>query len=274
MSSVAILGAGERGAAVAHALAMRARVRDVLLIDENAGVAAGKALDIRQSGPVDRSDVRVESASDPLAAAGAGVIVFADAVDGGEWRDDKGLALVDRLKRAGSKAALVFAGPNQIKLMSLTAKELGWPGDRLIGTAASALVGTVRSLVGLETGGSGVNVSVTLGGVPPSVVVAWSSATIDGTLVTDRVPAHRLMAIGDSLKKFWPPSPRAVAAPTALIVEALTMGSRRLHQAVTVVDGARGRLAMLPLSLGEGRVLSVVRPSVTPQERTAMERAD
>lgn len=271
MPNVAILGAGDRGAAIAHALASRGRLASVLLIDDNAGVAAGKALDIRQSGPVDRSDVRVESGSDPLSAVGAEVIVLADAADAGEWRDDKALMLVDRLKRAGTRAAIVLAGPNQLKLMALAAGELGMPADRLIGTAASALVGAVRALVGIETGGSGVNVSVTLGGLPPALVVAWSSATIDGTLVTDRVPAHRLVAIGDSLKRFWPPSPRAVAAPTARIVEALVLGSRQLHQAVTVTDGARGRLAMLPLSLGQGRVLEVVRPSVTPREWTAME---
>ena len=69
MSLVAIIGAGEIGGAVARALASRARVDAVRLIDDNESVAAGKALDLMQSGPISRSDTRIDGAAD-LAAAG------------------------------------------------------------------------------------------------------------------------------------------------------------------------------------------------------------
>ena len=59
MTNVAILGAGDLGGAVAHALAARGRIRDLTLVDESAGVAAGKALDLMQSSPIDRVDVQV-----------------------------------------------------------------------------------------------------------------------------------------------------------------------------------------------------------------------
>jgi malate dehydrogenase len=274
MSGVAILGAGELGGAIAHALASRGRVRTITLVDDAAGVAAGKALDIQQAGPIDRVDVHVGAATDLLSAAGASVIVLADAVGAGEWKDDRGLALVDRLARAGSAAAFVFAGPNQTTLMRTASRELGVAGDRMVGTAASAVVGTVRALVGLEVGGGGTGVSVTVGGRPPTFVVAWSSATISGSLVTDRVPAHRLLAVAQSLRRFWPPSARAIAAPTTRIVEALVGGSRDLHQAMTILDGefgSRGGVGMMPLSIGPGRVLARVMPSLSPQERTEIE---
>ena len=45
MSLVAIIGAGEIGAAAARTLAARARVDRVTLIDERTSVASGKALD-------------------------------------------------------------------------------------------------------------------------------------------------------------------------------------------------------------------------------------
>jgi malate dehydrogenase len=274
MSGVAILGAGELGGAIAHALAGRGRVRAITLVDDAAGVAAGKALDIQQAGPIDRVDVHLSGATDLLSAAGASVIVLADSVASGEWKDDRGLALVDRLVRAGSAAAFVFAGPNQAMLMRLASRELGLPGDRIVGTAASAVVGTVRALVGLEVGGGGTGVSVTVGGRPPTFVVAWSSATIAGSLVTDRVPAHRLLAVAESLRRFWPPSARAIAAPTTRIVEALVAGSRDLHQAMTILDGefgSRGGVGMMPLVIGPGRVLARVMPSLSPQERTEIE---
>jgi malate dehydrogenase len=274
MSGVAILGAGELGGAIAHALAGRGWVREITLVDDAADVATGKALDILQTGPIDRLDVRVGAAGDLLSAAGASVIVLADAVGSGEWRDDRGLALVDRLVRAGTAAAFVFAGPNQTTLMRAAARELGVAADRMVGTAPAAVVSTVRALVGLETGGAGAGVSVTVGGRPPTFVVAWSSATTSGSLVTDRVPAHRLLAVGQSLKRFWPPSARAIAAPTTRVIEAFVRGSRDLHQALTILDGdfgSRGGVAMMPLSIGPGRVLARVMPSLSPQERTEIE---
>jgi malate dehydrogenase len=276
MSGVAILGAGELGGAIAHALAGRGWVREITLVDDAADVATGKALDILQTGPIDRLDVRVGAAGDLLSAAGASVIVLADAVDSGEWKDDRGLALVDRLVRAGTTAAFVFAGPHQTTLMRAAARELGVAADRMVGTAPAAVVGTVRALLGLETGGAGGGVSVTVGGRPPTFVVAWSSATISGSLVTDRVPAHRLLAVGQSLKRFWPPSARAIAAPTTRIIEAFVRGSRDLHQALTILDGdfgSRGGVAMMPLAIGPGRVLARVIPSLSPQERTEIENA-
>jgi malate dehydrogenase len=276
MSGVAIVGAGELGAAIAHAIAGRGRIREITFVDDAAGVAAGKALDIQQAGPIDRVDVHIGASADLLSAAGASVIVLADAVDSGEWTGDRGVALVDRLMRAGTVAAFVFAGPNQTSLMTAAARELGLAGDRIVGTAASAIVGTVRALVGLEAGGAGTGVSVTVGGRPPALVVAWSSATIQGSLATDRVAAHRLLAVGQSLGKFWPPSSRAIAAPTTRVVEALVSGSRALHQAMTILSGefgSSGVAAMMPLSIGPGRVLARVMPSLSPQERTAIENS-
>ena len=133
------------------------------------------------------------------------------------------------------------------------------------------MVNAVESLVHIELGETGAHVAVV--GRPPSLVVGWSAATIGGSLVTDRVPAHRLMAMSATLQKLWPPGPQAIAAPTALIVEALIAGSRRLLPALTILDGEfglRGTAGLLPLALGDGRVLQRVVPSLSPQERTEM----
>ena len=269
MPATAILGAGPIGSAIAHRLAERNRLGSVLLIDGHTSVAAGKALDILQSGPIGKSDTCLSGTDDVLAAATATVIVLADDTTAGEWEGDRGLGLIQRLTRAGTTSPIVFAGPRQLWLMETTAAELKLPPDRLIGTATTAIPSTVASLVGVELGHTGADVTVT--GRPPSLVVAWSAATIGGALLTERVPAHRLLAISNALPRLWPPGPQAIAAPTALIVEALIHGSRRVHQALTILDGelgATGRAAMLPLELGHDRVLRQVMPSLSPQERT------
>ena len=265
---IAVLGAGPIGAAIAHRLAERGRVSDVRLIDENPGIAQGKALDIRQSGPIDGSDVRLSGASDPIDAASADVIVLADDTVGGAWDGDRGLRLIEKLVRAGSTAPFVFAAPSQLPLMESAARELHVSVDRLVGTAASAIEPIVASFVNIELGQTGASVTVT--GRPPSFVIGWSSATIGGGLVTERVAPHRLLAISQALPRLWPPGAQAIAAPTALVIEALVSGSRRLLSAVTILGdelGARGRAGLLPVSLGNGKVLARTVPSLSPQER-------
>ncbi len=155
--------------------------------------------------------------------------------------------------------------------METAARELHVQADRLIGTAASAMEGIAASLVNIELGRTGTHLTVT--GRPPAFTIGWSAATIDGALVTDLVPAHRLLAISQSLARLWPPGPQATSAPTARVIEGLVLGSRRSLSAVTVLDGefgARGRAGLLPLELGNGRVLRRHTPSQSPQERTEM----
>jgi malate dehydrogenase len=271
VSFVAILGAGPIGGAVAHRLAQRARVAAIRLIDASGNVAAGKALDIRQSGPVERFDTLVDAADDVRAAASAAAVIVADEAAGGEWVGERGLALIRRLAEIGVTAPLVFAGPSQTSLIETAYRELKIPAPRLVGSAAGALASAIRALVGLDLGISTVDVAVA--GRPPAVTIAWTSATAGGALVTERVPAHRLLAISQAAPKLWPPKPYAIASATAPIVEALLDGSRRRHQAMTIVDGelgVRGRAVLLPLELGRQRVLSHALPSLSPQERTEL----
>ena len=271
MSIVAILGAGPIGASVAQALASRARVRDVRLIDDAAAVAAGKALDIQQSGPIEGYDTRVSGIGDVLAAVGADVIVIADAHIDGEWTGDRGLALVRRLVSAGAAGPFVFAGPNQTWLMEAAARELRLTPERIVGSAAAAMTGSARALAGLECDGSGADVGVTVCGRPPALVAAWSAATVGGSLLTDRVPAHRLRALSQQLASQWPPRPYAIGAATAPIVEGLLSGTRCHTPGVTILTGEfglRGLACLMPLALGGGRIQARIVPSLSAQERT------
>src|ERR1019366_8125314 len=103
MSLVAIVGAGEIGGSAARALAARGRVTAIRLIDEQPNVAAGKALDLRQAGPISGSDTSLDGATDLAAAAGAAAIVLADpaSTPGQAWSGESALALVRRIARLG-----------------------------------------------------------------------------------------------------------------------------------------------------------------------------
>ena len=269
MTRVAIFGAGPIGSAIAHRLAERSRVTDVLFVDDNTRVAEGKALDIRQCNPIGGSNTQLSATADPLGATGADVIVLADDTVNGPCHGERGLALMARLQRAGVGAPFVFADPSQLTLLETTARELHVPADRLIGTAASAMEPIVASLVNIELGLTGARVSVS--GRPPAFVIGWTAAAIDGALVTDRVAPHRLLAISQALPRLWPPGPQAIAAASTGVIEALILGSRRILPALTVLDGelgVRGQAGLCGVELGRGRVLRRLVPSLSPQERT------
>src|ERR1043165_4283057 len=122
MSFIAILGAGALGGTLAHRLASRGRIGEVRLIDEQAAVAQGKALDIQQSGAVEGFAVRVTSAGGIEAAAGADAIVIADSSLGdAEHAGEPGLAMLRRLAAIDTVAPLVFAGAHQRLLLARAA---------------------------------------------------------------------------------------------------------------------------------------------------------
>ena len=73
-SKIALIGAGNIGGTLAHLVGLK-ELGDVVLFDVFGGVAAGKALDIMQSGPVDGFDALMSGGSDYTAIKGADVVI-------------------------------------------------------------------------------------------------------------------------------------------------------------------------------------------------------
>lgn len=275
MSFIAIVGAGAIGGALAHRLAARGRVRDVRVIDLDGSIAQGKALDILQSAPIERFSTRVTSAGSLEAAAGAHVIVLADAAKGdAEHTGEAGLALVRRLSALDTSAVLVFAGTTQRELMGRTVSELRVDGPRVIGSAPGALESAVRALTALELDATGVEVQVRVVGVPPhAAVIAWEEATAFGQPLSTLVHPHRLAAISSRLPGLWPPGPLALASAASRVAEAIMHGSRRRFTCFVTMETAphRGAVVAMPTELGPGGIKRVLDPSLTRGERTQLE---
>jgi malate/lactate dehydrogenase len=150
MSFVAIVGSGALGGAIAHTLALRDRIRAIRLIDPDGAIARGKALDMLQSAPVESFSTRITAAESIDAAAGAAVIVLADAAAGtGEHTGEEGLALLRRMVGAGVRAPFVLAGAQGRELIARGVTELRVPPARIIGSAPLALESALRALAGI-----------------------------------------------------------------------------------------------------------------------------
>ena len=278
MVSVAIIGAGELGGAVAQALAGRECVQRVLLVDVAAGIAAGKALDIQQSGAVSGVHTRLEGTDDLSRAVGCVACVIADRAGQPslEWQGDDGLSLLGRLLPYVERMPLVFAGAAQAGLMLAASRERHVDRARLIGTSTQAYASAMRSMVAIEAGCSAQAVSLAVLGTPAGLVVPWSEASIDGFAlerVLSQVQLTRLDARAPSL---WPPGPYALGMAAAQAVEAIVGSSRRAMSLLTVLDGeygVRGRVGALPARLHAEGIAHLYVPTLSTRERVQVETA-
>jgi len=276
MREVAIVGAGELGGAVAHALARSDAARLITLIDDSAGtqVAAGKALDIAQAAPVEGFATEVAGSSDVYRAAGAELVVVADRFRGGEWTGEDALALLRRLQQLAPRAIVLWAGAGGCSAIDRGVLELKMPRRTLFGSAAEALAGAARAMTGLALQGSAIDVALSVLGVPPdNLVIPWGDATAGGFSIVRQLDEPTRRRLERTIARLWPPGPYALAAAAAKTAAAIAGKSRQLvcgFVAPDTASGARTRTASMPLRLGPAGIVEVITPTLSPNEQTAL----
>jgi malate dehydrogenase len=279
MSTVCIIGAGDLGGAVAHALASGERVARVVLVDDAAGVAAGKALDIQQAGALEGFHTRLEGTSDRARVAGCSVCVVADRSGrpSSEWDGEEGLAMIGRLTTDLGECPLVFAGVSQADLLLTSWREVRLERERLIGSAPEAFASAVRSMVALEARCSPREVALTVLGAPPrGFIVPWSEASIGGYALERVLTQVQLTRIEARLAPLWPPGPYALGLAAARVAEAIVSSSRRTLGVLTILDGefgSRHRVGVLPAILSASGIVSTRVPTLNTRERVQVENA-
>ena len=277
MSLVAVIGAGEIGGAVTRALASRGRVDAVRLIDDNAAVAAGKALDLMQSGPISRSDTRIEGTADLASAAGASAIVLADPVGAAEWSGEAALGVLRRLKAGGylDRSVLVCAGAAHHALMQQAFDELGLPRRRVIGSAPESLAAAARALVAIEAGAASHQVGLMVIGRPPGkIVIPWSDASVAGYSVTSLLTAPQLNQVERRLRGLWPTGPTALGTAAALFCESVVAGSRRIFSAFVSLDrdnGTKAPVCAWPVSIGATGLERATTPVLSGRDQVVVD---
>ena len=279
VSTVCIIGAGELGGACAHTLARNERVRRVILLDDAAGVAAGKALDIQQAGAIEGFHTSLAGSADLSRCIGAAVCVIADRSgrSSNEWHGDEALAMMQRLVAYLGDSPIVFAGPSQAGLLATVSHELNIRRERLIGSAAEALSGAVKSMVAIEARCSPSEIGLTVLGAPPrGFVVPWSESSIGGHALERVLTQVQLSRLESRLAHLWPPGPYALGLAAARVTEALVSSARRTFSVLTVLGGefgARNRVGVLPAVLSKQGIVATRVPSLNTRERIQVENA-
>ena len=286
MATVAVLGAGDIGGAFARELAALDLVARIVIVDDLANVAAGKALDVAQSGPEDGYHTALSGSSDVAAVVGAAAIVIADRAGSSgpqdlttsgpqEWVDDAGLALLKRAAGLNQKAFIICAGAQHASLVEKGVNEAGLARVRVFGSAPEALRSAVIAITAAEANAAPSDIALSvLGRAPLHVIVPWDEASIGGRCATNVLSAVQLARLDARVARLWPPGPYALASAAARLVQTAITRSPRVHAAqvaVTRDEGMPGRSAMMPVTLNPAGIASLVEPSLSSRDRVRFE---
>jgi malate dehydrogenase len=264
--------------AAAQALASRDAVRRVLIVDANQSAAAGKALDIRQSGPIEGFRASLEGTNDESRLAGCDVCVIADRFGAaGEWRGEEALSMLTRIVPHLGDAPLVFAGASQADLITNAATETSVRRGRLIGSSPEALISAIKAIVSMEAECSPRDVMLTVLGAPPSgFVVPWGEASIGGYAMPRVLSQVQLARIESRTAHLWPPGPYALGAAAALVAAAILSGSRQSFSVLTPLGGefgVKGRVGALPARFGRLGIVATRVPELDTRQQVRLQVA-
>jgi malate/lactate dehydrogenase len=273
MATVAILGAGPLGGSAAFALASAGACRRIVIVDEAGGIAAGKALDVAQAGPLTGSDTGLSGSDRLEEAAGADLVVVADRAGGGEWQGEAGLAQLARLVQVCSGAVIVLAGASQAWLAERAVVELGVAPRHVAGSAPLALEGGCRAMAALAAGASPIDVALGVVGRPPRTwLPVWEQATVAARPLEQLLDAPAVRALEARCQVLWPPGVQALASAAAAVAGAWLTRSRRALTCLAVLP-PDGHALAVPVSFSSG-LAEPARLVLPPRVRSALGLAE
>ena len=296
---IALVGAGNIGGTLAHLIGLK-ELGDVVLFDIFAGVAAGKALDIMQSGPVDGFDSHMAASADYAAIAGADVVIVTAGFPRlpGMTRDDLltrnagVIALAAEGIRTYCPDAFVIVITNPLDVMVwVMQQKSGLPANRVVGMAGVLDSARFRLFLAQEFGVSVEDVTAfVLGGHGDTMVPLTRYSTVAGIPVPDLIKMgwttqERIDAIvartanggGEIVKllekgsAFYAPAASAVA-----MAESYLKDKKRVLPCAVLLQGEYGQSGFyvgVPVVLGAGGVEKIVEVQFTPDEQAAFEKS-
>lgn len=191
---VTIVGAGNVGATTAHWLAAK-ELADIVLVDVVDGVPQGKALDLLEAMPIERSDVSITGANDYSKTANSDIVVITAGFPRkpGMSRDDLlranaeivGAATEQVVKLSPNCILIIVTNPLDA-MCEVARRKSGFPRERILGMAGVLDSARFSTFIAAELGVSVENVhSFVLGGHGDQMVPLPRFSTVAGVPITD-----------------------------------------------------------------------------------------
>jgi len=298
-SKIALIGAGNIGGTLAHLIGLK-ELGDVVLFDVFGGVAAGKALDLMQSGPVDGFDSLMTGGSDYAAIAGSDVVIVTAGFPRmpGMSRDDlltKNAGVIAQVAE-GIKTycpdafVIVITNPLDVMVWVMQQKS-GLAPNKVIGMAGVLDSSRFRLFLAHEFNVSVEDVTAfVLGGHGDTMVPLTRYSTVAGIPVPDLIKMgwttqEKIDAIvtrtanggGEIVKllergsAFYAPAASAVA-----MAESYLRDKRRVLPCAALLTGQYGVKDLyvgVPVVVGKNGIEKIIEIALEPAEQAAFDKS-
>ena len=294
MSKVTVFGAGNVGATCAHVLAQR-DIADVCLIDIVEGMPQGKALDIRQAGPLQDFGHEVTGSNDYAACKDSDVVVVTAGLARKPGMDrmellQKNTSIVAGIAKAirdNAPNAVIVMVTNPLDVMTYVSwKVSGFPRERVVGMAGVLDAARFRAFIAMELKASVVDVSaMVMGGHGDTMVPLPRFSTVNGVPITELMDAATIQRISDRTRKgggeivnllktgsaFYAPGTSA-----AVMAEAILKDRRHVLPCSCWLQGEYGQNDVycgVPAVLGKGGMQKIVQLALNDAEKAMLQKS-
>jgi malate dehydrogenase len=298
-NKIALVGAGNIGGTLAH-LCVSKELGDVVLFDIVEGVPQGKALDLAQSAPVERTSVALKGTNDYADIAGSDVVIVTAGVPRkpGMSRDDligtnvKVMKAVGEGIKAHCPDAFVICVTNPLDVMVWVLREIsGQPHHMVCGMAgvldsarfrhflADEFAVSVEDVTAFVLGGHGdtmvplVRYS-TVAGIPlPDLVkMGWTTqAKLDAIVQRTRDGGAEIVGLLKTGSAFYAPATSAIE-----MAEAYLKDKKRVLPCAAYCDGVYGQSGLyvgVPTVIGAGGIEKVIEIELNADEQKMLDHS-
>ena len=292
---ITIVGAGMVGGTTAQRLAERGYA-DLVLLDLVDGLAAGKALDLAEAGPIVGYDCSIVGGTlnDYQLSADSDVVVFTSGAPRkpGMSRDD--LLFTNQKIVEDNVKQIAKYSPNGILLMvnnpldamaQLARKVSGFPRERVVGQAGVLDTARFRYFLAQELGASVESVQAyVLGGHGDDMVPLTSYTSVGGVPVSKLIKPERLEEIVQRARQGGAEivgllkTGSAFQAPSAAVaqmVDSIVLDRKMILPCAAYLQGEYGIKDLfvgVPVKLGARGVEDIVEIELSKDERAALDR--
>jgi malate dehydrogenase len=291
---ITVVGAGNVGATLVQRLAER-DYADIVMVDIVEGLPQGKALDLRETGPVVGYDSYITGTNSYKETAASDICVITSGLPRkpGMSRDDLveiNMKIVrevtQKLVKASPRTILIVVSNPLDAMCHVAIKTSGFPRDRVIGMAGVLDTARFRSFIAEELDVSVRDVDAyVLGGHGDTMVPLTRYTTVAGVPVANLIEKKRLAQIvqrardGGAEVVALLKTGSAYYAPSAAVaemVDSIILDQKRILPCAAQLNGEygyRGLFIGVPCKLGARGLEEVVQIELSAAEKKALDRS-
>ena len=295
-TKITVIGAGFTGATTAFLLAQK-ELGDVVLVDipEQENPTKGKALDMLETGPVQKFSTHITGASDYESIRDADLVIITAGIarKPGMSRDDL-VATNASIMRSVSENIKTYAPNSYVLILSnpvdamtyVCYQTTGFPKNRVIGQSGVLDTARFSTFVAQELNISAKDITgFVLGGHGDDMVPLTRYSNAGGIPLSDLIAPDRMEAIVERTRKGGGEivsllgNGSAYYAPAASLVEmaeAILKDEKRVLPAIAYLEGEYGYSDIylgVPTILGGDGIEKIIELELTDAEKEALNRS-